>query len=49
MENVGIDLAYLYEMQRHPFPHFIELDVLPTIGGHREGRGKGGGRGGGGR
>ena len=36
--DVGVDLAYLYEMQRHPFPQFIELDVLLIVGGYRGGR-----------
>ena len=34
--DVGVDPAYLYEMQRHPFPWFIELDALPTKGDMEE-------------
>lgn len=45
--DVGENLTYLYESQRHPFPHFIEPDVLLAIGGHGGGLGRdegGGGR-----
>lgn len=41
--DVGLDPAYLYERQRHPFPHFIVPDVLPIEGAHGGGRGGGGG------